>query len=89
MFDRFDTLGPFALFAKLATGLAIGGVGFLVVGIALLSPMRVTVPPATLLGMLLTGTGGGLVLGAAVTYVATGDAARRHAGRSEDEPSPD
>lgn len=83
MFERFDSLGPFAGFAKLATGLAVGGVAFLVVGIALVSPMRVALPPTTVFGFLLTGTGGGLVLGAAATYVATGDAARRHASPTE------
>ncbi|MFB6070917.1 MAG: hypothetical protein ABEJ76_07815 [Halanaeroarchaeum sp.] len=72
MTSRYDAFGDAAVFAKAATGLAVAGVVLLVAGIAVASPLTTSVPPATLAGLLTTGTGGGFVLGAAVTLLTAG-----------------
>lgn len=77
MLDRFDALGPFAGIAKAATGLVVAGILALAFGLVLTSPLPHGVPPTAVFGLLIAGTGGGLLVAGAVTYIATGDAARR------------
>jgi len=77
MLERFDSLGPFAVFARIATGLTLAGAILLVVGLLVASPVPRGLPPVATMGLLLVGTGGGLIVGGATIYMATGGAVRR------------
>ncbi|MFB6125357.1 MAG: hypothetical protein ABEJ59_05300 [Halanaeroarchaeum sp.] len=74
---EFDGLGAFSPFARVATTFALVGVVLVLAGGIVSSPIPRGVGPATLLGLLVAGTGSGLVVAAAMLFVVTGDITER------------
>lgn len=74
---EFDGLGSFSPFARVATAFALVGVVLVVAGGVVASPIPRGLGPTPLLGLLVAGTGGGLVVAAAMLFVVTGDVAER------------
>lgn len=74
---RFDAYGPYATFARAAVGLTVVAVLSFVGGVVLVSPLPRTLTVGAMVGLLLTGTGGGLLVGAAVMVLAAGRAIER------------